>query len=245
MDIAPPNCKPFTIKWVKTCGAGFLPHPGLMVDIVEKNVKKRLVTNGLVMYKKPKQGSKLFDIVSRHYPIHSDKIVLEFYTEITPYLKKVFELDAGKNMNYYSELIKNASNFEVKVPFISYDETLGEIAKTGDFAVGGVVNSQTKRILELELKCTGKEDMFVNLILTLSNERKNSLGILFQRVCTSGWGRGAPGSGGFGLFSWIFGLIAGLIGFVFSFRFLVLLGFCYAVYYYVQKEKLVSFWNDF
>jgi len=219
-----------------------LPHPGLMVDIVEKGKRTKLVENGLVLYPKPKNKNKLFDIISRHIRINSDVIELEFYTAISPTLKRVFELDAGPNVKYLGELINNASTYEVGVPFISYDETLGEIVKAGDFSVGGVIGASTRRRINLKMKCTGKEDLFVNLVLPLAKERKNSLGVLFQRVCTSGWTKHLPSPNPFSLIGWIFSFIGGLIGFIFSFRFLLFLGFAYALYYYIQREKIVSFW---
>ena len=186
MDVKPPNCPQFSLQWIKTCGGDFKPHPGLMIDMDTKTARGisqtlRIVEDGLIMYPHPKQNDKIFDIISKHFKIYSDQIKLSIFCELTPHLLNIFRLESGINKPLYDDFVRSAAKYTIGNPYLEFDEEIGKIIKNGQFKFGGTVSTGVKGNLELEMKCSTQEDLFVNLVLPLAS--KQSVSIVFQRIC--------------------------------------------------------------
>lgn len=186
------------------------------------------------MLQRAEGGGKIFNMILKHFKIYHDEISLEFYTDILPQTKNIFEMEAGPNLSLLHEFIKNASSYSVKKPVLVYDEEAGAVHTSGDFVEGGYLNLGFKKKLNLKFECQSKEDMFVNLVIPLEKHKKG-LGVIFQKVCENGV---FPKYGFAGL---IFTIIGGFFGLVFSWKIWAMLGFAVGLWWFMKKEKKVDF----
>jgi hypothetical protein len=213
MKITRPGCsKPFEIQWVKRCGIEFIPHPGLMVDLVSGSnpkLRKRIVQDGLVLFPKVGKSTNTLDAISRHFKVYEDDSYLEMYVKILPKTEEVFRVEAGGSAIEYQKMIQKASKFTLKSIPYQFDQGIGWVVIDGPYRDGGTIQlGGAPGRLRLHIRCEEnkfehkEDDIFVNPTLKFEGyansgtEKYQSVSLMFQRVCkkgTFGIGRkGAP-----------------------------------------------------
>lgn len=195
--------------------------------------KTDLIRDGLVMFQRAENKGIIFDMVVKHFKIHNKKVKFDFYTEILPQTKRIFEMEAGPNLGLLAEFMKNSSEYKIEKPVFVYDEEAGGVVSSGDFANGGILNLGYKRTLDLEFECKSNEDLFVNMVIPLS-KHKRGVSVIFEKICDKGV---FSNSGFFASIVGFFGLIFGI---VFSVKFVIMLGFAFGLYYFMKREKIVK-----
>lgn len=157
--IYPEGCSPLEFNYIKTCGADFRPHPGIVVDIVEGNniqAKKMIVRDGIVLFNK---GSKnrAVDKLLRNFEVDNDDIKLTMYSKITPELEKIFKMEAGGNPRLMNKLKHKALHHLLQAPVLSYDESVIQVGASGTFSPTiSEISPVSSKTLELKLRCMAK-----------------------------------------------------------------------------------------
>lgn len=205
-----------------------------MVNLNDGDREVELIKDGLVMFSQAEMDKKhkVFDMIVKHFKIYHDEISLEFFTEILPQTRRIFEMEAGPNIGLMNEFIRNASTYDVHRPVFILDEEVGKLETSGNFVQGGKLALGFKKKLNIKFICTSKQDLFVNMVIPLANQAKG-VGVIFQKVCENGV---LPR---FGFIGTIFNFIWTFLGLIFSLKFIILVLFVFGFFYFMNKERNV------
>lgn len=158
--------------YVKTCGAEFKPHPGIVLNMVEGNnesTSKMIVRDGIVQFNKESK-SRPVDKLLRNFEVDNDRINLTMLARITPQLEKIFELEASHNPRLMMKLREKALKHLLLAPVLSYDESIIQVLATGTFHPSVSELTATKPLeLNLQLRCISKQDAYINIVFPMPN----------------------------------------------------------------------------
>lgn len=177
LELNIPDCGTANIYWKKLCGNPITTRDGFTVEMMYKNYKQQIISNGMV------NNATYFDADLENYVVNIPRDVdkLKFLV----YMKNANPPSEPVAEGFITDeqTLRSLPAVNLSIPFVDSDESIAKAWFTGPLAEGGLVETEEKE-LELNFKClkfgTSKIEM------TIPFDYFKDISLVFVKDCTYG-----------------------------------------------------------